>query len=439
MTRAWLHKLGLLCWTAVIALVAIACTGQADHSGKVTPPAVSASKPEPKAATKTPADALSPAVLATIEKAGDAAVGRKLVQRFQCNRCHDGTGLGAAKLELNCVHCHQKILAGTYKDAPATMVQKWKKHVAVMQVAPSFTAAGKRLKREWVARFLLAPHDLRPGLAPSMPRLAIKPAEARDIATYLTRDHTKAPAVSLAGADPARGRTLMNEKACGTCHRFSGVPKLGVAPAPGAGLSSHAIALAPDLRYVRDRYTPASLVRWLENPKQVKPDTLMPTFGFSKAEARDIAAYLLGAKLAPPRQKAIPRRLPLLERRVTYEEVDKRVFSHTCHHCHGNPDVAMGDGGPGNTGGFGFFPRGLDLSSYRGVSGGLLDVHGERHSVFEKMKDGTPRLVAVLLARQREEAGHVDPKLRGMPLGLPALSPGDIQVVASWIAQGRPR
>ncbi len=433
MSGAW-HKLGLLCWTAAIALGAIACTGHADPSAAPAPVASA----KPAVAKKSP-DTLPPAVLATIAKAGDAARGMKLVQKFQCNRCHDGTGLGAAKLELNCVHCHQKILAGTYKDAPAAMVDKWKKHVAVMQVVPSFLAAGQRLKREWIARFLLAPHDLRPELGPTMPRFAIKPAEARDIATYLTRDHLSEPAVSLDGADAAHGRALMQQKACGTCHRFSGAPALDVTPSKDSGLSSHAIALAPDLRFTRDRYTPASLVAWLENPKKVKPDTLMPTFGFSAAEARDIAAYVLTTELAPPRQTAIPKRLPLLTRRVTYDEVNTRVFGRTCHHCHGNPDVALGDGGPGNTGGFGFFPLGLDLSSYRGVSGGLLDAHGERHSVFEKMKDGTPRLVAVLLERQREEAGHDDPDLRGMPLGLPALSSGDIQIVASWVAQGRPR
>jgi cytochrome c2 len=435
MARAW-HKLGLLCWTVAIALVAIACTGRADPSGKATP--ATSAKPA-VAAAKSSADTLPAAVLATLHKAGDAASGRKLVQKFECNRCHDGTGLGVARLEMNCVHCHQKILAGTYKDAPASAVRKWKKHVAIMQVVPSLESAGKRLKREWIARFLLSPHDLRPGLAPTMPRLAIKPAQARDIATYLTRGSKRAPAASLDGADAQHGRALMVQKACGTCHRFSGAPAPSVTPAPGAGLASRAVALAPDLRWVRDRYAPAALVAWLENPKQVKPDTLMPTFGFSRTEARDIAAYLLGAKLAPPAQKAVPKRLPLLTRRVTFEEVDKRVFSRTCHHCHGNPDVALGDGGPGNTGGFGFFPRGLDLSSYRGVSGGLLDVRGERHSIFAPMKDGTPRLVAALLARQREEAGHVDPDLRGMPLGLPALSSADIQIVASWVAQGRPR
>ena len=58
---------------------------------------------------------------------------------------------------------------------------------------------------------------------------------------------------------------------------------------------------------------------------------------------------------------------------------------------------------------------------------------------FEKAGDGTPRLVRALLARRDEEAGHPDALVRGMPLGYPSLSPEEIQLVESWVAQGRPR
>jgi hypothetical protein len=43
-----------------------------------------------------------------------------------------------------------------------------------------------------------------------------------------------------------------------------------------------------------------------------------------------------------------------------------------------------------------------------------------------------------MFAREKEEAGE-QPSMRGMPLGLPALPPEDIQLVDTWIAQGRPR
>jgi hypothetical protein len=138
-----------------------------------------------------------------------------------------------------------------------------------------------------------------------------------------------------------------------------------------------------------------------------------------------------------------PTRLPVLERRVAFEEVKARVFRKTCWHCHSEPDLALGDGGPGNTGGFGFKGRGLSFVDYTTISSGSVGDDGNRRSIFkpiavEGFSEPVPRLLAHLLARQIEEAGGEVPGIRGMPLGLPALSPEDIQLVESWIAQGRP-
>jgi hypothetical protein len=74
-----------------------------------------------------------------------------------------------------------------------------------------------------------------------------------------------------------------------------------------------------------------------------------------------------------------------------------------------------------------------------------VDDKGERHSLFEKTPvttrspDGTSMLLRALLARRDEEAGHVDREARGMPLGYPSLSAEDVQLVETWIAEGRPR
>ena len=73
------------------------------------------------------------------------------------------------------------------------------------------------------------------------------------------------------------------------------------------------------------------------------------------------------------------------------------------------------------------------------MSSGFVDDNGERHSAFEKGKDGAPRMLAAFLARQMEEAGHPDAEVRGMPLCYPSLSPEDVQLLESWIDQGRPR
>jgi hypothetical protein len=164
----------------------------------------------------------------------------------------------------------------------------------------------------------------------------------------------------------------------------------------------------------------------------------MPSIPLSEEEARDIASYLVNAKLEV--QTPAPfRRLPPLERKVTYAEVDAKVFHKTCWHCHAEPDYAIGDGGPGNSGGFGFPARKLNLASYEGVAAGIVDDKGERSSIFSPGRDGTPRLLDALLARHREEEGATNGPVRGMPLGYAPLTAEQIQLVESWISQGRPR
>ncbi len=197
-------------------------------------------------------------------------------------------------------------------------------------------------------------------------------------------------------------------------------------------------ALAPDLRFARERLVPGNVAAYLLDPKSVKPDAAMPKLQLSAEEASDLATFVLQAPLADVRPADAPRRLPVLERAVGYDEVASRVLHKICWHCHSQPDYARGDGGPGNTGGFGFTARRLDLSSYESIASGYVDLRGERRSLFSKAPDGEPMLLSVLLARQREAAG-VAGEPRGMPLGLPPLPPEDIQLIETWISQGHPR
>ena len=182
----------------------------------------------------------------------------------------------------------------------------------------------------------------------------------------------------------------------------------------------------------------AKLALWLKDPLAMKPDSAMPKIALTDAEITDLAGYLLTVELAPPAPPKRLERLPLLTRKVTFKEVDEKVFHRTCWHCHSEPDYAIGDGGPGNSGGLGFKPKGLNLSDYNGIAAGYLDESGERASVFAKDDQGLPRLVKALVARHDEVSGE-DGRVRGMPLGYDPLPPEEIQLVESWIAQGRPR
>lgn len=418
-------------WLSALAALALATAscGHKDLEGPAPAPSLSPSA----APTPTPAKATTAASL------GDAERGQKLVAEFECSRCHDGSGAPEASFEKQCFHCHEKILAGEF-EGPKTSMKRWRDLVDGLRDVPTLTTASNRLKRSWITSFLQNPYDVRPRLVATMPRLIITAEQARDIAAYLGAPDDAPDAVALQG-DAAHGRTLIEAKGCPSCHAFTGVPKLAGAALikPNEKGLAPSLTLAPDLRTTRDRLRPDTLVRWIESPKAMKPDTAMPELPLAKEEVRDIAAYILTAELAPLAPRTIPARLPVLTRRVSFDEVSTRVFRRTCWHCHGEPDYAVGDGGPGNTGGFGFKARGLNLIDYGTVASGLIDDQGNRHSIFEPAEGGVSRLVSALLARQEEEASRPRADVRGMPLGFPSLPPEDIQLVESWVAQGRPR
>src|SRR5262249_31643300 len=232
--------------------------------------------------------------------AGERGAG--LVRRFECRRCHDDEQtpprIPGVRDDRHCFHCHQGIQNGEVEAREEATTARWKKSVARLCDVPSLIGARGRLRRAWIARFLLAPYDLRPRLDPTMPRLALWPEEAGAIAAYYAGEDDADKEDALAGADPAKGRALMEAKGCGSCHAFTGAPKLpgaGAARAVGEQGLTPAVTLAPDLRFARERLRPGALVTWLTSPKAMKADTPMPEPGLTKTEARDVAAYLLTA------------------------------------------------------------------------------------------------------------------------------------------------
>ncbi|HHH11456.1 MAG TPA: cytochrome c [Sorangium sp.] len=423
------------------ALALSACSTDAGHQPAPSASAAAAS-PSANGSAQVAAPAVGTAVstharAAHGEPPGDAARGRKLAQQFECNRCHGGLDIPPIASESHCIRCHQDVIKGRFSHKADNA--KWQKNVAYLTAVPSLAAAGQRLNYSWLVGYLLNPHDLRPNLAQTMPRLPLDRQQARDIASYLSQPAGAPAATDLTGADLARGKKLITAKACLSCHNFGGSGLPPNASNKGDAETRAAIMLAPDLRYARQRLKPQNIVQWLLDPRQLKPDTPMPQTPMSRDEARDIAHFILHAPLTALKRAPAPQPLPVLTRKIGFDEVANKVLNKTCRHCHGDPAVAIGDGGPGNTGGFGFKGRGLNLTSYQRIHAGYLDDAGERHSIFKPMKDGTPRLVAAMLARHREIAGKPDSDIRGMPLGLPAVPMADIQLVASWIAQGRPR
>lgn len=87
--------------------------------------------------------------------------------------------------------------------------------------------------------------------------------------------------------NPDRGKVLIREFGCGTCHHVPGVN--GANGAVGAPLDNWA-----KRHYVAGSMnnTPRHLVPWIRNPQKIEPGTVMPNLDISKADAWDLAAYL---------------------------------------------------------------------------------------------------------------------------------------------------
>lgn len=99
----------------------------------------------------------------------------------------------------------------------------------------------------------------------------------------------QAPAVEPSGP-AAEGKAIYARSACVGCHTIRGV---------SAGV------IAPDLTHFGSRSTlaaglfpntPEHVAAWLLNPPALKPGSKMPALGLTPADARAVAAYLVGLK-----------------------------------------------------------------------------------------------------------------------------------------------
>jgi cytochrome c1 len=95
------------------------------------------------------------------------------------------------------------------------------------------------------------------------------------------------PDRTVDGGDGDRGRAALIAFECGACHRISGIP--GARGNVGPPLDDYRERV-----YIAGRYpnVPERLVEWIRHAPSLDPQTAMPDFGVSDAEARDIAAYL---------------------------------------------------------------------------------------------------------------------------------------------------
>ncbi|WP_224364370.1 c-type cytochrome [Hyalangium versicolor] len=362
---------------------------------------------------------------------------RDAVEHFQCNRCHVVPGIepASARLSENCVTCHQAITAGRLDLWYETEdVARWKENLTHLMRTPDLGSLGKRVKRSWLTAWLQAPHVVRPLYGATMPKLKIGPREAGLIADFFAVSEEDSGEPTR--GDAAAGRALYEKSQCARCHYRGDSPLASLRYGAPEFRSPSARRRAPDLRYVRSRMSLSQLRNWLTDPQRVLPDTEMPSFPFTAKEVEDLAAFLsepLPEMAAAPRPAYKPR---LLEHEVHYPEVAQKLSRHLCFHCHSATN-RPGDRGPGNSGGFGYEGVSLDLATRAGILRGIKR-DGQFRGLPDRQEDGTPRLVASLLARHTELDGHYDAALMGMPLGFPPIPDEEIDLIYTWIEQGAP-
>lgn len=96
---------------------------------------------------------------------------------------------------------------------------------------------------------------------------------------------------ALAGGDAERGRKLLAQYQCGTCHAIPGV-------AAARGTVAPPLERFGGRSYIAGRLAnqPATLVQWIVAPQSLVPGTAMPSMGVTPADARDMAVYLLSSR-----------------------------------------------------------------------------------------------------------------------------------------------
>jgi cytochrome c len=88
-------------------------------------------------------------------------------------------------------------------------------------------------------------------------------------------------------ADPARGKALVQQIGCGSCHQIPGIASAQGEVGPPLDKLARRAYLAGILPNNFD-----NLVLWITQPQSVAPDSAMPDLGLNDAQAQDIAAYL---------------------------------------------------------------------------------------------------------------------------------------------------
>jgi cytochrome c len=93
------------------------------------------------------------------------------------------------------------------------------------------------------------------------------------------------------GGNSDHGKQLVSQYGCTTCHYIPGVE----GPRGMVGPSLEHMA-SRNLMANKFPNSAEMMIRWLQNPQSLDPQSSMPNVGVTPADARDMAAYLATLK-----------------------------------------------------------------------------------------------------------------------------------------------
>ena len=177
--------------------------------------------------------------------------------------------------ELRCAACHEGISA----DGRGAIQ------------APRLDEAAWRISPEFLRSFIMDPAGSHDGAKMPDVLAHLQPTEREQAAVAISAFLTRQSSFDFLSEEVdasrvKRGSTLFHAVGCVACHEPE-EPALIGGEVPELGDS------AVSLRHVAKKYSVASLSDFLFQPLDIRPAGRMPDMGLSRAEAEDIASYLL--------------------------------------------------------------------------------------------------------------------------------------------------
>jgi cytochrome c2 len=225
--------------------------------------------------------------------------------------------------ELRCVSCH------AVNGRGGTM-------------GPELTRIGDKVRRDWLFSFLKDPHRAQPDTPMLQYRLGDD--QLRDLTAFLLDEYRSADTgpepTPIAYQDPrlvAAGRAEFEHRGCVSCHRLSSINATGQIGPSLAGIADHdpdALPYGPkDVRHTTENYIFLKVLL----PDTLGQPSLMPTFGFTPADAARIALALASIRKSDlPASYVVPRSSPPPYRPAgRFGELATRYRCLSCHSVNG--------------------------------------------------------------------------------------------------------